>query len=107
MAAEDDVALRHDVSLKMAIERPSSSRPREISTNRFVCGMPPSLVVTVAVVATMMHDAEKRASELGEGVDDDARFFRASAEDLMGSRDEAEEDFAALPSDREYMVHGG
>jgi len=49
-------------------------------------------------------DAKKRMSELGEGVDDDARFFRAIAKDLMGSRDEAEEDFAALPSEREYMV---
>jgi hypothetical protein len=49
-------------------------------------------------------DAKKRMWELGEGVDDDVRFFRAIAKDLIGRHDEAEADFDSLPSEREYMV---
>jgi len=44
------------------------------------------------------------AVDMGEGVDDDARFFRAVAKALAGRRLEAEADLAALPAERQYMV---
>jgi len=44
--------------------------------------------------------------DMGDGVDDDARFFRAVARALLGHDQEAEDDFAALPMERQYMVDG-
>ena len=40
----------------------------------------------------------------GEGVDDDAIFFRAVTRALLGHDQEAEDGFAALPVENQYMV---
>ncbi|KAL7541139.1 hypothetical protein ACHAXR_010667 [Thalassiosira sp. AJA248-18] len=44
------------------------------------------------------------SNTLGEGVDDDARFFRAVAREMTGNVKHSQEDFAALPPERQFMV---
>ena len=134
MAAEDyDTTLRHDVSLKMAhcqsndlgnvsrgiqevdaalSERGYGDSAPALDQKAFFVAAEGDLEEAIRLWDAALlgcdggsDDAKKRLAELGEGVDDDARFFRAIAKDLIGRHDEAEADFGALPSERDYMVN--